>query len=193
MASPDWARLSTGYIAIPPLGANSYQVLMKTGPLTVTNAGTNIFAVPAFNLQVGDVISHYGSGIPLSINTGGPSSIYSVTNVADVPLPMPVVGTNVEVPGPTYILYDDGGRDYAIAVLVSAAPNLSIAHAGNIVTVTWPLAGTTTLLQTTNLAGGMWTTNTDFTSADGTNTLTINSPVGDLFFQLQSVRKNESR
>jgi hypothetical protein len=168
------------------MGSNAFEVMMKTGLLTVTNAGTNIFAAPPFNLQVGDLIAHYGSGIPLSIGTGGPSSVYSVTNVNDIPLPMPVVGSNVEVPGPIYILYDDGGRNYAIAVAVSAPPNLSITQSGDIVTVSWPATGTNTLLQSTNLAGGIWTTNTSFISANGTNSLTLPSPIGSAFFRLRS-------
>ena len=171
---------------VRPAGPSTYQVLMKTDILTVSNAGTNTFAIPPFSVQVGDWIAHYGGGIPLSINTGGPSSIYGVTNENDVPLPMPVVGTSVELPGPIYILYDDGGRNYAISAAVSLLPNLTIAQAGNTVTISWPATGASTLLQTTNLAVGNWTTNTSFSSANGTNSLAITGPVGNLFFQLRN-------
>jgi len=173
-----------GYV-LRPMGSNSFQVLMKTGPLTVTNEGTNIFEAPPFDLQVGDLIAHYGTGIPLSIETGGPSSVYIVTNIDDFPLPMPVVGTTIEVPGPIYILYDDGGRDYAIAIAVSTVPNLDITQTGGTVTVSWPAVGANTLLQTTNLDCGIWTTNADFISANGTNSVTIAAPIGNLFFRLR--------
>jgi hypothetical protein len=99
---------------------------------------------------------------------------------------MPVVGTDVEVPGPVYILYNDGGRNYAMAVTVSALPSLSITQSGHSVTISWPAAGSDTLLQTTNLAGAIWTTNTSFILDNGANSLTIASPPGNLFFKLRS-------
>jgi hypothetical protein len=63
-----------GYV-LRPMSSNTYEVMMETGLLSVTNAGTNVFAAPPFNLQVGDLICHYGNGRPLSTYTGGPSSL----------------------------------------------------------------------------------------------------------------------
>ena len=165
-----------------PLDTNLFQVLLKTGYLTVTSLGTNLFAAPPFNLQAGDWIGHYGRGIPLSINTGGPSSVY---DNGGLPLPEPNVGDILQLPGPVYPLYNDGGRDYAIAVSVGAPPGLSIARLGGDVIISWRGTVTDTLLQTANLHTGTWTTNTDFSSANGTNTLTLPAPVGNLFFRLR--------
>jgi hypothetical protein len=163
-----------------PAGTN-FQVMLKTEYLTVTSVGTNTFAAPPFILLVGDQIAHYGRGIPLDYNTGGPSSVYDNQGL---PLPVPNVGDILELPGPVYPLYNDGGRNYAMAVGVSPLPSLSIAVLGNSVVISWPGPATDTLLQTTNL-NGTWTTNTSFISADGTNTLALAAPVGSLFFRLR--------
>jgi hypothetical protein len=77
-----------------PTGTN-YQVVFETSYLTVTNVGTNTFAIPgpSFGLLPGDVIAHYGRGIPFSNNTGGPSSVYIASN-----LPEPTNGEIFGVP-----------------------------------------------------------------------------------------------
>ncbi len=100
--------------------------------------------------------------------------------------PCPQSDKSLSLPGPNYPLYNDGGRDYAIQVLVSELPALSITESGTSVIVSWPATGTNTLLQTTDLAGGTWTTNTDYISTNGTNILTIAPPVGNLFFRLRN-------
>ena len=164
-----------------PMGTN-FLVMMETGPLTVTNVGVNTFAAPPFALQMDDRIAHYGLGIPLSIDTGGPSSVY----FDGAALPMPAVGQLLQLPGPTYPLWNDGGRNYAIAVIVSEIPNLAATQSGNSFILSWPANGASTLLQTTNLASGFWTTNATFTATTGTNTVTVPLSVGNLFFRLRS-------
>ena len=54
------------------------------------------------------------------------------------------------------------------------------------VTVSWPDTGSYTLLQNSNLAGGSWTTNGyTTTTSNGTNSITITPPTGNLFFRLK--------
>ena len=111
-----------------PSGGNNYQVVFGTGYMTVANVGTNTFAIfgTPFGLLAGDVIAHYGRGIPFSNGTGGPSSVYIAVN-----LPPPVVGTTITVPGSTYPLYNDGGRNYAIQVQVLGQPFLVTTNSDN--------------------------------------------------------------
>jgi hypothetical protein len=171
--------------ALRPEGTN-FEVLMETGALTVANVGTNYFPVPPFSLEAGDLIGHYGRGIPLTTATGGPSICYYNGST----LPMPPVGQFIQLPGPDYPLYNDGGRNYAIAVANGTIPgvgglqNLNIARSGDGVIVTWPAANTNMLVQTTDLAGGLWTPNTNYISSSGTNILTITPALGDLFLRL---------
>jgi hypothetical protein len=54
------------------------------------------------------------------------------------------------------------------------------------VTVSWPDTGSYTLLQNSNLAGGSWTTSGyTITTSNGTNSITITPPTGNLFFRLK--------
>ena len=80
-----------------------------------------------------------------------------------------------------------GGFWSIIAVVQSAGlPNLIVTRSGNSVIVSWPDTGSYTLQQNGNLSGGSWTTSGySVTTANGTNSVTITSPVGNLFFRLQ--------
>ena len=111
-----------------PLNSTNYQVVFATGYMTVTNVGTNTFAVSGtpFGLQVGDVIAHYGRGIPFSNGTGGPGSVYIAVN-----LPPPVLNTTIIVPSTTYPLYNDGGRNYAIQVRALGQPFVVTTNSDN--------------------------------------------------------------
>jgi hypothetical protein len=54
------------------------------------------------------------------------------------------------------------------------------------VTVSWPNTGSYTLQQNSNLAGGSWTTSGyTVTTSNGTNSVTITPPTGNLFFRLK--------
>jgi len=79
-----------------------------------------------------------------------------------------------------------GGFWSMISVIQSAGvPNLTVRQAGNSVIVAWPNTGSYTLLQSASLPGG-WTTNSYLIStANGTNSITISSPTGNLFFRLK--------
>lgn len=86
--------------------------------------------------------------------------------------------------------YSVTGGYWGLLSVVPAAgvPPLTILRAGpQTVRVLWPALGSYTLLQTLSLATGGWTTNTaPVTTANGTNSITINPPNGNLFFRLSS-------
>ena len=65
-------------------------------------------------------------------------------------------------------------------------PNLTITHSGNSVIVSWPATGSYTLQQNANLAlvNGWTTSGYTITTANGTNSITVTPPTGNLFFRL---------
>ncbi len=79
-----------------------------------------------------------------------------------------------------------GGFTSIITVIeTTGLPNLSIAPVGKTVVVFWPNTARCKLLQTSDLAGGNWTASDyTITAVNGTNTVTLNSPTGNLFFRL---------
>jgi hypothetical protein len=81
-----------------------------------------------------------------------------------------------------------GGFWSLIAVVQSTAlPNLTITHSGSTVIISWPDTGSYTLQQNSNLAGGSWTTSGySIAIANGTNSITITPPAGNLFFRLSN-------
>jgi len=71
------------------------------------------------------------------------------------------------------------------AVQTTGLPKLVISHAGQSVTVSWANTGSYTLQQTPTLTNPSWTTSGySVTSSDGTNSITITAPTGNLFFRL---------
>lgn len=81
-----------------------------------------------------------------------------------------------------------GGFWSIISVVQSAGvPNLLIVPNGeNSVQILWPNTGTYTLLQNTSLATANWVTSSyPVTTANGTNSITITPPAGNLFFRLK--------
>ena len=80
-----------------------------------------------------------------------------------------------------------GGFWSLIAVVQTAGlPNLSITHSGNSVIVSWANTGSCTLQQNANLAlaNGWTTSGYSISTSNGTNSITITSPTGNLFFRL---------
>ena len=66
-------------------------------------------------------------------------------------------------------------------------PNLTITQAGNSVIVSWPNTGSCTLKQNNNLAGGSWVTcGYPIHTINGTNSIVITPPAGNLFFRLSN-------
>jgi hypothetical protein len=83
--------------------------------------------------------------------------------------------------------YSLTGGFWAIeAVQTPGLPLLTITHSGTSVIVSWPDTGSYTLQQNSNLAATAgWTTSSySITTASGTNSVTVNSPAGNLFFRL---------
>ena len=81
-----------------------------------------------------------------------------------------------------------GGFWALLSVLQTpGAPTLYISHSGNVVTVFWQNTGTWTLQQNNNLSvpSGWVTSSYGITTANGTNSITINSQSGNLFFRLK--------
>jgi len=79
-----------------------------------------------------------------------------------------------------------GFWSFIYVVQTAGLPNLTITHSGNSVIVSWPNTGIYTLQQTATITvTNSWTTSGyAITTANGTNSITITSPVGKLFFRL---------
>jgi len=86
--------------------------------------------------------------------------------------------------------YSVSGGYWSLINVVQTAglPNLIITHAGSTVTVSWPNTGSYTLQQSANLASvNNWATSGySITTANGTNSITLTSPTGNLFFRLSN-------
>jgi hypothetical protein len=65
-------------------------------------------------------------------------------------------------------------------------PYLTVSYTGSSLTISWPATGTFTLQQNGSLSPGSWiTSGYPITTATGTNSITITSPTGTLFFRLK--------
>ena len=72
-------------------------------------------------------------------------------------------------------------------VQTPGAPTLYISHSGNSVTVYWQNVSGWTLRQNNNLATPAgWSASGGVSTANGTNSITIISPTGNLFFRLSN-------
>jgi hypothetical protein len=72
------------------------------------------------------------------------------------------------------------------AVQTPGLPFLSISHSGNSVVVSWPDTGSYNLQTNGNLNASSWIVfGGTVTTANGTNSITISPPTGNLFFRLQ--------
>jgi len=94
--------------------------------------------------------------------------------------------TGMAMSGGNYSL--TGGFWSLIAVVQTPGlPNLTIMYSSNSVIVSWPNTGSYTLQQNSNLAvpGGWTTSGYTITTANSTNSITIMSPTGNLFFRLK--------
>jgi len=116
------------------------------------------------------------------ISGGGGTSTgatYQVTGTIGQP------DAGVAMSGGNYSL--TGGFWSLIAVVQTAGlPSLTITHSGGSVIVSWPNTGSYTLQQNSNLAttGGWSTSGYSISISNGTNSITITSPAGNLFFRL---------
>jgi hypothetical protein len=82
-----------------------------------------------------------------------------------------------------------GGFWSLVSVVQTAGlPDLVITHSGNSVVISWPGTGGYTLQQNANLvlANGWATSGYSVSTSNGTNSITITSPSGNLFFRLSN-------
>jgi hypothetical protein len=109
-------------------------------------------------------------------STGGTYSVTGTIGQHDAGGPM--TGGNYSLTGGFWALIS--------VVQTPGFPNLIITFVGpNSVLVSWPNTGSYTLQQNSNLAGGSWTTSGySITTSNGTNSITVNPPTGNLFFRL---------
>ena len=106
-----------GYV-LEPDGLGYLKVVYETIPIIVGAVGVNSFPVSPYNFTSGDVIAHYGNGIPFDNFTGTSSFDYPAN-------PPPSVGDVLAYPG-TY--GRPSARVYSIAVTV--VPELTTMIAG---------------------------------------------------------------
>jgi len=81
-----------------------------------------------------------------------------------------------------------GGFWSLISVVQTAGlPNLTIIHSGNSVIISWPNTGSFTLQQNNNLSvSANWAASGySISTSNGTNSITITSATGNLFFRLK--------
>jgi hypothetical protein len=110
-------------------------------------------------------------------STGGVYTVSGTIGQHDAGGPM--TGGNYSLTGGFWALIS--------VVQTTGLPNLTVMFVGpNSVKVSWPDTGTYTLLQNSNLAGGSWiTSGYTITTSNGTNSITITPPMGNLFFRLK--------
>jgi len=111
------------------------------------------------------------------ISTGGVYSVNGTIGQHDAGGPMT---------GPNYSL--TGGFWSLVSVVQTPGlPPLTIAYSGTSVIVSWPNTGNYTLQQNPSVAAAAgWTTSSyTINTANGTNSITISPPVGQLFFRLK--------
>ena len=110
-------------------------------------------------------------------SAGGNFSVSGIIGQPDVGVAMS--GGNFSVTGGFWSLIQ--------VVQTPGLPNLVIRHNGNSVIVAWPNTGSYTLQQNGNLANtaGWATSGFSISTANGTNSITITAPTGNLFFRLQ--------
>ncbi len=85
--------------------------------------------------------------------------------------------------------YSVAGGFWSLMAVVQTVgvPRLAIANSGSGIAVHWPDTGSYTLQQNNNLAGGVWTTSGyTVTTANGTSSIIITMPAGNLFFRLKA-------
>ena len=150
---------------------------MKTLPQAILLLAVLLAILPAANAQSYSIDWHKIAGGG-GTSTGGVYSVSSTIGQHDAGGPMT---------GGTYSL--TGGFWALISVVQTAGvPNLIIVPNGpNSVKILWPATGSYTLQQNGNLAGGTWTpSGYSITTANGTNSITITPPTGNLFFRLSN-------
>ena len=111
-------------------------------------------------------------------STGGTFAVSGTIGQHDAGGPM--TGGNYSLTGGFWALIS--------VVQTPGTPNLTVRFVGpNSVVVSWPNTGSYTLQQNSSVGGGTWTTSGySITTANGTNSITITPPTGNLFFRLSN-------
>lgn len=114
--------------------------------------------------------------------SGGGGTSTSATYQVTGTIGQPDAGSAMS--GGTYSL--TGGFWSLISVIQTAgAPPLYISHSGNTVTIYWQQTTGWNLQQSSSLSSPTWAPSSAPALNNGTNSITITSPTGNLFFQLQ--------
>jgi hypothetical protein len=113
-------------------------------------------------------------------STGGTYSVSGTIGQHDATANGALTGGNYSLTGGFWAMIS--------VVQTPGLPNLVITHSGNTVTVSWPNTGSYTLQQNSNLATPAGWTASGYTiaTANGTNSITITPPTGNLFFRLSN-------
>ena len=110
-------------------------------------------------------------------STGGTYSVSGTIGQHDAGGPM--TGGNYSLTGGFWALIS--------VVQTPGAPTLYISHSGNTVTVYWQNVSGWTLHQNGNLGNtNGWSLNSSWTTSNGTNSLILTSPAGNLFYRLSN-------
>ncbi|TFH41186.1 MAG: hypothetical protein E4G94_08385 [ANME-2 cluster archaeon] len=105
------------FVLRPTGNANEYTVIFDSGPLNVPVAAGQIetFEVGEIAVQSGDLIAHYGQGIPFDIGPGTDTTLYPAS-------PAPLIDQVITL-GADYPIYSTD-RTYSIAAEVSTGTSV---------------------------------------------------------------------
>lgn len=145
-------------------------ILRVAVALVVAAGGLNAVRAQSYSIDWSTIDG--GGGV----STGGTYQVSGTIGQPDAGGPMS---------GGSYSL--TGGFWSLVAVVQSGGlPNLSIAHSGNSVIVSWPNTASCTLQTNNNLATvpGWKAYGGTVSTSSGTNSITISPPTGKLFFRL---------
>ena len=162
------------------LTAGSPLVLTNNGSAATLTVGSGTLSLSNNPVTVAVTGSALMPGTYTLISAGGGSVIGTVASST-----LTVTGAGLVSPA-TASLQISGG---ALQLLVlSPPPNLAIALAApDSVIVSWPGPNDYPLQQNSNLSTGSWATSTNtISTTNGTNSITITSPTGTLFFRLST-------
>ena len=138
-------------------------------------------SIPLLLVAVGALAQPYSIDWSKVAGGGGTSTggVYSVSGtVGQHDAGGPMSGGNYSLTGGFWSLIS--------VVQTAGLPNLTITSAGNSVIVSWPNTGSYTLQQNSNVAApaGWVTSGYSISSSNGTNSIAITPPAGNLFFRL---------